>query len=176
MNYHTYESLTHEERSFFKNAITQDIKKYIILSIVWNLFMAIVALIFFPMVPTGEFPLIGAIFIGFLNLLGIGLIIDTIRKILFWRPQSFVFLHGEILETEYVRRREQIDFLRSTIKFENSQLRQDIKLGTEWQGVKPLMFAQHKTTPHYYVFNVQKRLWSEIMGHTLRTLIPDETI
>ena len=80
------------------------------------------------------------------------------------------------METEYVRRREQIDFLRSTIKFENSQLRQDIKLGTEWQGVKPLMFAQHKTTPHYYVFNVQERLWSEIMGHTLRTLIPDETI
>ena len=176
MNYHTYESLTHEERCFLRNAISQDIKKYIILSSVWNLFMTTVALIFFPMVPTGEFPLIGAIFIGFLNLLGIGLIIDTIRKILFWRPQSFVFLHGEILETEYVRRREQIDFLRSTIKFENGQLRQDIKLGTEWQGVKPLIFAKHKTTPHYYVFNVQERLWSEIMGHTLRTLIPDETI
>ena len=166
MHNHTF--LTKQEKYLFTKIISKEKRKYLFLSIAWNLIMWGFDYLVFAIIPfimPQSLIIYGVM--GLFTFLGIILIIETIKKFAYWKLETFGFSRGKILE-----RRMQKSHIRHqlphsyyiTVELENGRIIKDMHV---WDDIYEMsqtdvVFAKSYDEMYQYVFNPDAQVWAEI--------------
>lgn len=147
-----------KEREYFKDIIYREKRKYLAITIGWNITIA-AARIFFRQGNYEKLPaLLFSAVLTFCTFIGLFLIVDTIRKWFFWRVSDFDFTRAEIINQYVDTRRIKKIFPQYYLhaifpdKRENSRLAVNSRVYSA-QVENIIVAKHHKQTEFTYVFS-----------------------
>ncbi len=165
-----YNELSNEAQKFFWHFIGKDWKKYLALSCFIPPAMWGGSYFIFTHIPF-EGNLIPFIIIGFFDLISLLLIVETIKKKIQWRPDSFIFLDCKIVESYLLELPSSPGTGRNIVLHVKLALDDgrlyEMNLSKAFQNSTNIILAGHKKSENYYAFDVDNQRYVEMNGTQL---------
>lgn len=165
-----YKDLSSKAQEFFWYFIGKDWKKYLALSCFIPPAVFIGSYFVFTTIPF-EGNGIPFIVIGFFDLMNLLLIVETIKKKIQWRPDSFIFLDCKIVESQLVELpsspgKGKNIVLRVKVQLEDGRY-DNMYLSRKFENSTNFTLAGHKKYENYYAFDADNRIYTEMNGTSL---------